>query len=94
MLSPTTLNAVSIHSHQSAQPHCMDCCQQLGTALPMQEEIMGGRALLRPVKPAVHQRPAAFEDGVEARVRQGIARFRVIDDTMGTTAHSGMSMSP
>lgn len=39
------------------------------------------------------QKPAEAETGLEARLREGIARFR-FDDTHGLTAHSSISMSP
>ncbi|BDA45731.1 probable dual specificity protein kinase Ttk at C-terminar half [Coccomyxa sp. Obi] len=53
------------------------------------QDIMAGRAALKRVDPEVARaaaRAATAESSLEARLREGLAKFR-FDDTAGTTAH-------
>ncbi len=53
------------------------------------QDIMAGRAALKRVDPEAARasaRAAAAESSLEARLREGLAKFR-FDDTAGTTAH-------
>lgn len=52
---------------------------------------MAGRAALKRVDAEAlraQSKPAAAEDSLEARLREGLAKFR-FDDTAGSTAHAG-----
>ena len=52
---------------------------------------MAGRAALKRVDPGAvrpQPRPTTAEDSLEARLREGLAKFR-FDDTAGSTAHAG-----
>lgn len=53
------------------------------------QDIMAGKAALKRVDPEARQAAtkAAAENSLEARLREGLAKFR-FDDTAGSTAHS------